>query len=239
MGVPFTGSRLTREPADLTEAAYRAFRELILDGTYAPGATFPITTLADSLGCSRTPAREAARRLQQEGMLVKAPGMPPVVARLGDESIESWYALRIMIEGFGVLTTVPTLREPELLRLGSLLSQMRLASEEEDLDAWETPHREFHRVLIGSMSEVLRDVAEGISERTEWARRVRLIRGARWRDALAEHQELLELAAQGRAEETAASLSRHYRRTVEAILGDTPGTGEFSAVTGMLGIERS
>ncbi|MGN6575536.1 MAG: FCD domain-containing protein [Nocardioides sp.] len=91
--------------------------------------------------------------------------------------------MRIMLEGFGVMTTVPTLRSLDLRRVSGLLDKMSAASSTEDLDLWERQHREFHRVLLTGMSVPMRQLAESLLERTEWARRVRLMRGSRWRGA--------------------------------------------------------
>lgn len=226
--------------ADLAEVAYRAFRELILDGSYPPGTPFPITNLADSMGWSRTPARAAALRLQQEGLLTKSSGRPPVVAEMADARIESWYALRIMIEGVGVMTTVPRLRPRHLAHLHELMDDMREAARREDLDLWERPHREFHRVLISASGEAVREVAESISERTEWARRVRLLRVPQWQRAVHEHEQMLRRSEAGEARETAVLLVAHYNRTVTAILGrDVSAEGEIASVVGMLGLDPS
>lgn len=225
---------------DLTEVAYRQVRGLILEGVFAPGSQLPIARLAEEFGLSRTPVREASRRLEQEGFLVRGRGLRPVVADIAESDLDSWYSVRIMVETLGVHATVPGMQRAELTRLGALLKEMKAASKDGDLDRWEHPHREFHRILIGGAGEAIRQVAESMSERTEWARRLRLMRGARWRGAVEEHEVLLRATRTRQVDEVAAALAAHYSKTVRVVMDREDLDGTSVALTlGMIRGDRS
>lgn len=230
--------RQSEGQTDLAERAYRELRQLILTSTYTPGMRFPITYLADRMGLSRTPVREAARRLEQEGLLIKTSGQQPVVAEPADLDLESWYALRLLLEAAAIHQTVPRLSAANLAAFGKLLKDMKQASHAGDLDRWEGPHREFHRMLLSAASPVLRQTAEGLSERTEWARRIRLMRGERWRGALEEHEEMFSRVRERDAGGVLELLVAHYIKTLRVVLrGTLDEQGEVATVVKLLGLD--
>jgi DNA-binding GntR family transcriptional regulator len=80
------------------QAVYAALRRRFADGELAPGERLTETALAQQLGVSRTPVREALGRLHADGLVVpSARGV--VVAALGSEEIEDIYELRASLEG--------------------------------------------------------------------------------------------------------------------------------------------
>jgi DNA-binding GntR family transcriptional regulator len=79
-------------------AAYSALREAILDGRFAPGSRLTGQTLADELGMSLTPVREALRLLATQGLVEHDPHRGTRVAPLAPESIEETYRLRRVLE---------------------------------------------------------------------------------------------------------------------------------------------
>jgi DNA-binding GntR family transcriptional regulator len=80
-----------------TETARHRLRELILDGTYPPGARLTETDAAVSLGMSRTPVREALNALIADG-LVRPAGRGVLVATLSTHEVEDAYQVRSALE---------------------------------------------------------------------------------------------------------------------------------------------
>ena len=83
--------------ASNADAAYRRLREAIAGSRYPAGARLTEVGLADELGMSRTPVREALRRLQADGLLEPA-GRGVVVAALAPEEVQDLYAVRAALE---------------------------------------------------------------------------------------------------------------------------------------------
>ena len=79
--------------------AYEAIRRSILDGAFAPGARLKEEELTALCGVSRTPVREALKRLAAEGLVVLAPHQGAQVVALDPADLEERYALRAMVEG--------------------------------------------------------------------------------------------------------------------------------------------
>jgi len=76
-----------------------ALRDDIQDGRYAPGDRVTELEVAERLGVSRTPVREALRRLESEGLLVSLPWRGVVVAELDRAQVLELYAMREVLEG--------------------------------------------------------------------------------------------------------------------------------------------
>lgn len=81
------------------EEAYEALRAAILDGSLKPSTRLREAELAEWLGISRTPIREALKRLEAEGLVANEPGQGLVVSRLDPPMISELYHIREVLEG--------------------------------------------------------------------------------------------------------------------------------------------
>jgi DNA-binding GntR family transcriptional regulator len=82
----------------LQERTYQAMRSALLDGEYMPGDRIYEATIAQALGVSRNPVREAVRRLQQDGLLEVRPHYGIYVTNIPTEEIEDIYRIRGALE---------------------------------------------------------------------------------------------------------------------------------------------
>ena len=82
-----------------SEAVFANLRDAIWEGRFAPGERIPEEEIARSLGVSRTPVREALRRLQERGILTVGAGRTLVVAELSKSQVLELYAMREILEG--------------------------------------------------------------------------------------------------------------------------------------------
>ncbi len=81
----------------LGNSTYERLREMILDGTLVAGTALQEKRLADRLGVSRTPVREAIMRLMMEGLVQRTAGFTPIVRRLSiDDFIEILHVRRLL-----------------------------------------------------------------------------------------------------------------------------------------------
>lgn len=82
------------------EDAYAVLREAIDSGRYPPGRRLKEVELGRELGMSRTPIREALRRLQREGAIAITANRGAVVRAVDPDELDDIYSLRAVIEGF-------------------------------------------------------------------------------------------------------------------------------------------
>src|SRR5437867_8873479 len=101
---PRTGSLATAPHGSRPDQVYARLRDLIVQGSLAPGSRIVETEIASRLGVSRTPVREALQRLQQEGFVMGAPGAQQsrlTVAPLTRDDVHELLDITGALEGLG------------------------------------------------------------------------------------------------------------------------------------------
>ena len=136
-----------RRPNQVREAVYRHLKDLLLSGRFAPGERLSEPLLAQELGVSRTPVREALMRLAEEGLVELVPGRGARVRVFAPEEVEEVYGVRALLEGEAA-------REAALRampwELDALEERLRAIDEASPEDYPEQMRRdlEFHRALV-------------------------------------------------------------------------------------------
>jgi DNA-binding GntR family transcriptional regulator len=115
-------------PVTLAEQCSDILRDRIIWGDLEPGARLVETDLAQELGVSRTPVREAVQRLEDDGLVIRTGGRSTVAAFDRDVAVER-LLIRELLEPFVASESAPRLTGPDLARLRSIVSEM-----EEQLD---------------------------------------------------------------------------------------------------------
>jgi DNA-binding GntR family transcriptional regulator len=127
----------------------RALRSAIADGALAPGERLLETSVANQLGTSNGPVREALRQLEAEGLVVSAPYRGTVVAEVSQEEIEQVLVpIRVLIERFAFQIAQPRLDEQDFDALHQLVAQMRTAADANDAEQLAEADLQFHELVI-------------------------------------------------------------------------------------------
>src|SRR5438034_6443771 len=100
-----------------TRAVYRRLYAEILAGHLDPGKPVSQIKLAERLGVSRTPLREALRMLERDGLIHSEPNRRVRVTPVSVEDLEQLYALRVTVEALAIRITVPRLGDEDFARL--------------------------------------------------------------------------------------------------------------------------
>lgn len=107
----------------ICDIAYTRIRKKILDFEYKPGESIIETTLSENLGISRTPIREALRRLEQEGLLENKNGRKRV-AIITISDLEQIFELKIAIEGMVMKKCAEMRTEKDIAKLRKIIKTM-------------------------------------------------------------------------------------------------------------------
>lgn len=205
----------------MTVPVYRHVREAILTGQIPPGGIISQVELSRRLGVSRTPLREALRRLEQEGLVDAAPNRRARVRSYEAEELEIVYTQRIFVEALAIALSVPELSEEDFEAVGQSLEEMSAASESNEHAAWEEAHRRFHRGLISRAPENLHDLVESYAARGVLVADRRMYESTISRGLSAgptEHQVILDACVRRDATRASILLARHLSITAISVI---------------------
>lgn len=132
------------------EAIYQEMRSRILAGKFAPGERLVEQALAEEFNVSRTPVREAIRRLVHEGFVEKGPGYSTRVTEFPEDELIQLFEIRRRLESFAAGRAAKMANEAELAELRSLSRQMTAHTPPktpEDFKLITTANSRFHQII--------------------------------------------------------------------------------------------
>jgi DNA-binding GntR family transcriptional regulator len=202
----------------MTWTVYTRLREAILNGALPPGGSLSQVQLANELGVSRGPLREAVRMLQREGLVEAELNRRGRVSAFSIDDLEQLYAIRILCESLALRIGVPRFSKKDLEALRGCLRRMD-GSAGHDLRQWQAADRDFH---FGLSSQGGSRLARTIREAYDHAVRYRLlyIKGLPRALSIAgdEHRQIFDACVAGDAALASGQLARHLARTAITLL---------------------
>ena len=215
--------------AGRTTSVYRQLRDLIVHGRLPPGARIGEGSLAEAIGVSRTPVREAVHRLWQERLLVEVGGGARVrvrlaVAPLRREQMEELYSIAGALESFAA-RGLAGWAEDQRARLARTLEKTERAFRAEaktrptDYDALFALHDAFHRQLIsdvvGPETEAMLQTIRPQLDRYEWFSAPLI--GPDFTATYAEHGAIIEALKAGSARQLERTVQANWRGSAERL----------------------
>lgn len=148
-----------KKPPQLADIIYRELHEAIVTGQMEPGTSLVQNDLAQQLGVSRTPVRDALERLVREGLITRSPTGQTYVAEMSLAEVIEKYQVRRALEGLAVRLAMPRLTESDLETIKSLLQQTEQAVAAKDAPSVVRLGNEIHAVIIDKCgNELLREL---------------------------------------------------------------------------------
>jgi len=205
--------------ATKSDLAYARLRDMILAGTLAPGSVLPQGALAQQLGVSTTPLREALRRLAQQGLVDLGAHRDARVTPLDAAEARDLVELRQNLDPLAARLAAERRTTADLAAMHAALASL------EALPTDPTPtqlagHRRFHAALYGaSHNQLLVESLDGLWDKTDRYRRHALASGrtdAEVADRAQEHQQLLEAVGDRDGAAAEALMARHVTGSLGA-----------------------
>jgi DNA-binding GntR family transcriptional regulator len=201
--------------ASLRVAAH--LRRSILDGMLAPGQRIRQEEIADQLGASRLPVREALRMLESEGLTELEPNKGARVIRLGARELDIVYQMRERLEPLALGESMPALTNDEIDRLVEIEQRIEAST---DIEEFLRLDREFHLLTYSHCrTEPLAGTVIRLWNTTQHYRRLFMgvIGSAQRWIVHAEHNLLIEAVQRRDAVDAGRHLEGHIRRTRVAL----------------------
>jgi len=181
-----------------SDRAYAHLKSGILDGTQAGGQFFTEGEVAEAVGVSRTPVREALLRLEVEGLVRLYPKKGAMIVPVSAQEAQDVVEARAVIEEWAASRMWPH-RKEILYDLGGLLAAMRAARKAGAVEGFVAADRTFHeRIVSAAGNAILTRQYRSLCERQLCVSHVVMwVSDARMDRAVASHRHLLELLAAG------------------------------------------
>jgi DNA-binding GntR family transcriptional regulator len=193
--------------------AYELIRTAILQGDFLPGRRLKEDELTTLCEVSRTPVREALRRLALEGLVIVTPNAGAQVSSISSQELDEVYALRAMIESHAARRAAELIDTSSLARLRVLAAQMERAAADAgaNLSVEFTPaNAEFHRIILeAAMSPRLSAMAALVIEVPLTVRTLARYSRKDLARSMGHHRELID-ALEARDGEWAASVMKSH-----------------------------
>lgn len=138
---PFIRSNLREQIKDV-------ILQRILDGSYRPGERLVETRIAQELGVSQAPVREALRDLEQLGCIVHEPFRGCSVRAFSAQELLEAFPVRAALEALAARLAAERITEEELLHLADLLETMRAAADRGDAHDQSRANASFHATIV-------------------------------------------------------------------------------------------
>jgi DNA-binding GntR family transcriptional regulator len=215
-----TGRLEAVQVRSLSREAAGKIRQAIAAGHFAPGTRLVEATIAQELGLSRSPVREALYFLEQEGLIVRHPRRGAFVRGLSNKETEEIFGLRTVLETFALHRAMAGMTPHRITQLNEILARMRAAAECSDVDALSEIDAEFHETITQMADhKVLEQVLTGLHSRTvqymveaSHSRPLALI--------VADHEEMVRAIASGDLVAAESALRQHILTSAQRLLSN-------------------
>lgn len=210
---------LGRERETLTERAAAALRAAILDGRLGVGELYSVARLADRLGVSRTPVREALLLLERQGMVRFERNRGVRVLESSARDLDEVFALRLLLEVPAAREATALVGEPELAQLAAELAVMRTHVRPADEAAFMAHDQRFHEILLTAAgNRRLVGIVGGLRDHVRLRGASTVGRGRDLRAIHDEHARILDALRARDADAVADAMRAHLEHTRELLL---------------------
>lgn len=201
-------------------------RELILDGELPPGSRVPEKALCQRFGVSRTPLREALKVLASEGLLELLPQRGAKVSRLTLDAVEDMFPVVGALEALAGELACQRIADAEIDTIARLHEDMIAAYRRRDRPSYFALNQEIHeRILDATANDTLINTYRGLAGRIRNARYMANMSEVRWRQAVEEHEAILDALRQRDGSRLAIILRDHLAHKCETVKEALRGAG--------------
>ena len=211
----------SKDRASLTVQAYLGIKRLITENSFGAGDFVLEQELADRLGMSRTPVREAMIRLVQEGLIEVRPRHGMRVIPISAQDMAEIYEIITALETLAVENAARRRHSPETLAaLERTIVDMEAALARDDLLAWAEADEEFHRMIVEMGGNSRLSAAVGVHlDQVRRARMFTLRIRPKPVDSNADHAAVVKAIREGDPAAAGSVHRRHREKSCATLTG--------------------
>lgn len=201
---------------NLSGKVFYRIREDILAGKYMPDDELKEKALADDLGVSRTPVREALRQLELEGLVTIIPNKGAIVVGISGKDIQDIYEIRSRLEGLCAKWAANSITADELDELEENIYLSEFHVKKEHFEQVVELDSRFHEILYkSSNSKMLDNLLSDFHHYVERVRRITLSNPERAKNAIEEHKKIVEALRNRDSDKAETLANQHIMNTIQ------------------------
>ena len=191
---------MEHKTVSLADQIFMEIENNILTGVYAKGEVFTEIGFSEKLGVSRTPIREAIRRLEQERLIdVTTKGI--VILGISKKDISDMYEVRLRIEGLAYRWAANSISEEGKKELLEIVELQEFYTSKKDVDNIKNMDSKFHEIVYNNCgSIVLSDILHQLHKKVTKYRKASVSNNERAFQSTKEHREILDAILSGNGE---------------------------------------
>ncbi len=202
----------------LSQKVFEILQRDILSGKYKTDEKLGEVAISKELGVSRTPIREALRKLELEGLVKSVHNKGIFVTNISKKDIEDIYVIRSLVEGQGAYWACQNITEDEIEKLEENIYLREYYLEREKLDMLLKLDNEFHKTFYeASDSRVLEHLLAELHNYALRARKMSLNDLRRAKRSLSEHKEILKALKDNNPERARELTTLHIMNSMRSV----------------------
>ncbi len=212
-----TGGRIERR--SLHHEVVGRLRGMILQGELQAGERIPERELCDRFGISRTPLREALKVLATEGLIDLLPNRGAAVSRISAEGLREAFQVMGALEALGGELACARITDKEIAAIRQLHERMVRHYRAGMLNDYFALNQKIHEaILAAAENRMLTELYGRLRGQVQRARFAANLSETRWRQAVAEHEEMMVALDARDAEKLGKLLKRHLSNKFDTLL---------------------
>lgn len=205
--------------AALHEQVAHRLRQMLVEGAIAPGAKLNERELAELLQVSRTPLREAIKMLAAEGLVELVPNRGAIAVSLTEADVHDTFEVMAGLEGLSGELAAQRITPEELAEIQAMQFEMMAAYTRRDLSAYYAINARIHRAInAAAKNPVLATVYNQVNARLQALRFRSNQDGDKWKQAVKEHEKMIEALAARDAAAMRQVLVTHLHNKRDVVL---------------------
>ena len=203
----------------LSQKVYRALKTEIIKGSLKPRTKLSEGKIAEQMGVSRTPVREALKELAAEGFVKMNPNQAVVVSNASVEDVQEVLQIRGVLEGLAARLATKMISEEEIKELEKYQKQMEYYTKKDDVLAFSEMDAKFHELILNVCgNNRLIQLRKNLSDQAHRYRIRSLSVPGRLKYSQKEHQEIVEVLKRKNAEQADRLSQKHIENVLTNIL---------------------
>jgi len=203
----------------LSKKVYRILKKEIIKGSFKPGTKLSEGKIAEQMGISRTPVREALRQLAAAGFVKMNLNQAIIVNDISIKGLREVLQIRGVLEGLAARLAVPLITEEKIKVLETCNENMKKLIGQNNIIAFGKESNKFHSVILEVCgNNRLVQIRENLADQIYKYRNISLHIPGRLESALIEHREITEALKQGDADKADELSKTHIANVLRNIL---------------------